>query len=114
MACYASRAHLYEETRRPELAMQDYNSAIGLSPKAAELYIDRGRLKNDQGDREGALADIATAQGLVRSETVSRELQALIAEVENPDQQPPESGPGEGPEERSLPRPQSPGVYDRR
>jgi len=39
------------------IAASDYNRAIEQNPKDAAAYVDRGKLKFNKGDKEGAMAD---------------------------------------------------------
>jgi tetratricopeptide (TPR) repeat protein len=46
---------------RPDAALADYNSALGIEPQLATALYGRGRTKLRQGDLTGGNADIATA-----------------------------------------------------
>lgn len=55
---YLSLAALLMKQQRQEEALEVYNEAIEHNGQFAKAYAERGRLKNETGDKEGALADL--------------------------------------------------------
>ena len=47
--------------RKVQGALEDYNQAINLDPKAAKTYVGRGLAHAGKGDREGMIADFRKA-----------------------------------------------------
>jgi regulator of sirC expression with transglutaminase-like and TPR domain len=65
-------------------ALDDYNQAIRLNPQDVRAHHNRGRIRANLGDREGALEDLRRAADLYRQtgdatgyRTVITEMQAL-------------------------------------
>lgn len=54
---YRSRATVLVSLGRMAEALRDLNTAISISPSYAEVYIDRGKIKEQQDDVKGALRD---------------------------------------------------------
>jgi tetratricopeptide (TPR) repeat protein len=54
---YNNRGLAYEQLRRPERALEDYNTAVLLDPDFAVGFNNRGNVLAMMGDLEGAVAD---------------------------------------------------------
>jgi tetratricopeptide (TPR) repeat protein len=57
---YYSRAIVKNELYTWKLALKDYDKAIEIAPKFVSALINRGGLKDDNGDYQGAIADYET------------------------------------------------------
>lgn len=54
---YSNRGHYYRTQNRYDLALQDYNKAIGLDDKNFRAYSNRGKVWFDNGEMDKALED---------------------------------------------------------
>lgn len=54
---YNQRGLAYRRSGKPDLAIADYNQALGLTPNDADLYNNRGIAYKSKGELERALAD---------------------------------------------------------
>lgn len=68
------RANAYYNLRINDSAMADFNACIEASPTFADGYANRGRLKFDNGDRDGACKDWLKAKEC-GSESMTERLQ---------------------------------------
>jgi tetratricopeptide (TPR) repeat protein len=57
---YYSRAIVKNELYTWKLALKDYDKAIEIAPKFVSALINRGGLKDENGDYQGAIADYET------------------------------------------------------
>ncbi len=61
---FANRADAYFAQGDKQRALDDYNEAVKLAPRNAELYYNRGVFYVAQSDDDAALRDFDTAMGL--------------------------------------------------
>lgn len=59
-----TRAWIHLQRGELDLALADFDKAIGLDPELAGAYADRGRAYEQKGEREKAIADFQKALSL--------------------------------------------------
>ena len=58
---YRGRANVYNDMRKFDFAIEDYNKAIGLAPQDGGLFIERGKIYRGQANFDQAIADFSHA-----------------------------------------------------
>ncbi|WP_331001045.1 tetratricopeptide repeat protein [Nostoc commune] len=61
--------------------MEDFNQAIKINPNLAEAYYNRGSVRFNLGDKQGAIADLQKAADLFQQEGKTQDYQDAIAIV---------------------------------
>ncbi|MBG1259638.1 tetratricopeptide repeat protein [Nostoc sp. BAE] len=62
-------------------AIEDFNQAIKINPNLAEAYYNRGSVRFNLGDKQGAIADLQKAADLFQQEGKTQDYQDAIAIV---------------------------------
>lgn len=83
VAAWSARAELYGLQKREQLALNDYQRAIALQPRSAELYKARGLLLRTLGRRKECLEDLKKYLELQPQSKDAAELQQWIESKKN-------------------------------
>jgi Flp pilus assembly protein TadD len=79
---YAMRAAAYRQLETPDLAEENINQALKLSPSHPGALLERGYLRRDQGDAEGARTDWLTIIQVTPGSDIANEAQKNIEKLD--------------------------------
>ena len=83
---YAMRAAAYRQLETPELAEENIDQALKLSPSHPGALLERGYLRRNNGDVEGARADWLTVIQVTPGSEIANEAQKNIEKLDIKDQ----------------------------
>jgi tetratricopeptide (TPR) repeat protein len=79
---YAMRAAAYRQLKTPDLAEENVDQALKLSPSHAGALLERGYLRRDKGDAAGARTDWLTVIQVMPGTDIANEAQKNIEKLD--------------------------------
>jgi tetratricopeptide (TPR) repeat protein len=79
---YAMRAAAYRQLETPDLAEENIDHALKISPSHPGALLERGYLRRDKGDVEGARADWLTVIQVMPGTDIANEAQKNIEKLD--------------------------------